>query len=270
MFESGVGVPVVVVPGIQGRWEWMRPAVDALAKRCRVISFSLCGDPGSGERFDVSQGIETFTRQIDRVLDGAGLERATLCGVSLGGLIATRYAAARPDRVQALVLVSSPGPRWTPDGVQRLCARLGALGTPLFVLSTGWRLWPEMVSARGGVGRGAIWILGHLRRVLAAPASPRRMQQRLQLWVAADRLADCRAVSAPTLVIAGENGLDRVVKDTTREFGSAIRGARVVTLERTGHIGLVTRPDAFAEVVSRFAEDAAHPGAGRNPRSAAR
>jgi 3-oxoadipate enol-lactonase len=252
----GSGPPVLLVPGIQGRWEWMRPAVDALAKRCRVISFSLCGDPGSGERFEVGQGIESFTQQVDRVLDRAGLERATLCGVSLGGLIAARYAATRPERVAALVLVSAPGPYWMPDAVQRLCAKLGILGTPLFVLSTGWRLFPEVASARGGTLRAVWWMLRHLRRVLMAPASPRRMQQRLRLWVAADRLADCRAVEAPTLVIAGDEGLDRVVGASTREFGTSIRGARVVTLERTGHIGLVTRPEAFAEVVSGFCERA--------------
>ena len=39
--DLGSGVPVVMVPGIQGRWEWMKPAVDALAERCRVVTFSL-------------------------------------------------------------------------------------------------------------------------------------------------------------------------------------------------------------------------------------
>ena len=48
MIDRGSGTPVVLVPGIQGRWEWMRPAVDALAARCRVLTFSLCDEPTSG------------------------------------------------------------------------------------------------------------------------------------------------------------------------------------------------------------------------------
>lgn len=258
MIDLGTGLPLVLVPGIQGRWEWMRPAVEALAARGRVITFSLCGDPGSEAAFDLSQGIETFTAQIDRTLDRAGLERAALCGVSLGGLIAARYAATRPDRVTALVLASAPGPGWTPDFVQRLCARLGLVATPLFAASAMWRMWPEVAAARGGWLPGLSWLAGHLlRRVLPAPASPRRMQRRLRLWLAADRLADCRAVAVPTLVISGDPRLDRVVPaDSTREFATAIRGATFHTLERTGHIGLVTRPERFAEVVMTFARNA--------------
>src|SRR5438094_690051 len=41
MFDQGSGDPLVVIPGIQGRWEWMRPALRALARDRRVISFTL-------------------------------------------------------------------------------------------------------------------------------------------------------------------------------------------------------------------------------------
>jgi hypothetical protein len=37
--DQGAGAPLVIVPGIQGRWEWMKPAVDARAGRCRVVTF---------------------------------------------------------------------------------------------------------------------------------------------------------------------------------------------------------------------------------------
>jgi pimeloyl-ACP methyl ester carboxylesterase len=113
------------------------------------------------------------------------------------------------------------------------------------------------MTARGGVLPGIAWLARHLVRVLGAPASPKRMQQRLRLWLAADRFADCRAVAAPTLVITGEPRLDRVVPvKGTQEFCRAIHGASHATLEETGHIGLVTRPAAFAAMVSRFVERA--------------
>ena len=65
--------------------------------------------------------------------------------------------------------------------------------------------------------------------------------------------ADCRLVRAPTLVLTGEPGLDRVVSvDGTRSYTDRIAGAHHAILERTGHIGLVTRPDRFAEMVAPF------------------
>ncbi|MBW8896248.1 MAG: alpha/beta fold hydrolase, partial [Acidobacteria bacterium] len=96
---------LIVIPGVQGRWEWMKPALDELAKRCRAVSYTLCGDLGSEMTFDRTLGFDNFIRQLDRVFDRSGIERAALCGVSYGGFIALRYAALRPERVASLVLV---------------------------------------------------------------------------------------------------------------------------------------------------------------------
>ena len=46
MLDVGTGPPLVLIPGIQGRWEWMKPSIDALAREYRVITMSLPGEPG--------------------------------------------------------------------------------------------------------------------------------------------------------------------------------------------------------------------------------
>jgi pimeloyl-ACP methyl ester carboxylesterase len=59
------------------------------------------------------------------------------------------------------------------------------------------------------------------------------------------------------LVVTGEPGLDRIVPvDVTRRYLDEFETAEHVVLKRTGHIGLVTRPDAFAGVLDRFMNDA--------------
>jgi len=102
VFDQGKGTGLIVIPGVQGRWEWMKPALTELAKRCRVMSYTLCGDFGSDMKFDPALGFDNFIKQLDQVFDRTGLERAALCGVSYGGLIALRYAALRPERVTSL------------------------------------------------------------------------------------------------------------------------------------------------------------------------
>jgi pimeloyl-ACP methyl ester carboxylesterase len=97
----------------------------------------------------------------------------------------------------------------------------------------------------------------HVGRAIAAPMSPARMADRLRMVDPSDTADACARVLAPTLVITGEPGLDRVVPvDSTRGYVAAIRGARIVQLERTGHLGLVTRPREFAEIVGGFIETA--------------
>src|SRR5437667_6746930 len=110
MVDMGRGPAIVMIPGIQGRWEWMRPAVEALALHWRVIARSLPGEPG--EARCSAEGFDQLIGHVDRLLDEADITDAVICGVSFGGLVALRYAATRPERVRALILVSTPGPRW--------------------------------------------------------------------------------------------------------------------------------------------------------------
>ena len=244
---------MILVPGVQGRWEWMRPTVDALAGRCRVLSVSLAGDRGSGTPFDPALGFDAFAAQMDGLREAAGLERAAVCGISLGGLVALRYAAERPERVSALVLVSTPGPRWRTNPRQTGYVRRPWLSAPLFAGTAGRRLGPEIVAALDGWWPRARFTARHLARIAWSPPSPRRMAERVKLAEAVDFAGTARRVRAPTLVVTGEPDLDRVVPaDGTREYAALIDGARAVTFERTGHIGLVTRPERFAEIVGGF------------------
>ncbi|PYR16490.1 MAG: hypothetical protein DMF94_27590 [Acidobacteria bacterium] len=97
IIDRGSGPPLVLIPGLQGRWEYLRPAVDALSAFFRVLTFSLDGDDFDG-----------YARQVAAALSGKGIERATICGVSFGGLIALRFVAQHPSRANALILVSTP------------------------------------------------------------------------------------------------------------------------------------------------------------------
>jgi len=144
MFHQGKGPPLIVVPGVHGRWEWAKPALRSLASNCRTISYSLSGDIGSHRPLRGGHRFHDYVEQLDEVLDNAGLERAAICGVSFGGLIALRYAAERPERVSALVLASAPGPEWRPNPQQAGWIARPWWSTPGFVLSAPRRLWPEL------------------------------------------------------------------------------------------------------------------------------
>ena len=64
-----------------------------------------------------------------------------------------------------------------------------------------------------------------------------------------------RRITAPALVITGEASLDKVVPvDVTTRYLKDLQSAQHVVLEHTGHIGLVTRPEAFAGVLERFVD----------------
>jgi pimeloyl-ACP methyl ester carboxylesterase len=177
--------------------------------------------------------------------------------VSFGGLVAARYAAHHPERVGALVLVSSPSPRWGIDDRSLSYLRRPLLSAPAFAIRGVSRLLPEVIAARPDWWSRFRCLVGHVGRVTRFPPSPRHMAAWVHAWQALDIAADCRRIAAPTLVITGEADLDQVVPQaSTLDYLALIPGARSVKLANTGHIGLVTRPEAFAALVGEFSKHA--------------
>ncbi len=255
--DTGRGSPIVLVPGLQGRWEYLSPAVDALARSHRVITFSLCDERRGRHGSDATRGLDTFVEQIEATLVDRGVGHATICGVSLGGRVALRFAARRPERTDALVLVSVPGPAWHLKPSHRKYARFPWLFAPLFFAGIPGRLEAELAAAFPDRRERGAFARRQLQTILRAPVSPSRMAARARLVDGMDAAADCARISAPTLVMTGEAALDHVVPaDGTCEYARLIAGARAVILERTGHLGCLTRPDAFADAVGIFLEHA--------------
>jgi pimeloyl-ACP methyl ester carboxylesterase len=252
--DTGRGTPIVLIPGLQGRWEWMRPTVDALARHHRVITFSLCDERTSPFPCDDAKAFENYVEQVDLALDRAHLEKAVIAGVSYGGLIATEYAARRPERVRGLVLANALHKTWHPNPQQEKFLKSPRLMSPLFVATAPTRMRPEMRAAFPHLVARLKFMATFGLNVMWALASPAKMARRIE-WATRHHFADPRQIAAPALIVTGEPELDRVVPvDVTRRYLDELHAAKHVVLKRTGHNGLVTRPDEFADVLGRFVD----------------
>ncbi len=255
MIDVGTGTPIVLIPGLQGRWEWMRPAVEALARHHRVISFSLCDEKTSPFPCDPTKAFENYVAQVGTAMDRAGLSQAAIAGVSYGGLIAAEFSARHPERVSSLVLASALHSGWQPNQVQRRYLSAPRLMSPMFVVTSPGRMNPEVAAAIPQIGARLKFMAGQGARIAMSPASPTLMARRVR-WASGHQFTDPRTIRARALVMTGEAGLDQVVPvQVTEQYMDELQSAERVVLERTGHIGLVTRPDTFAEILGRFVDD---------------
>jgi pimeloyl-ACP methyl ester carboxylesterase len=252
--DRGSGVPVVLIPGLQGRWEWMRPAVDALATSCRVVTFSLGDEPSSGFRMQPEHGVENFLTQIECVLDARGLDEAVLIGVSFAGPIATEFAVRHPKRVRGLMLVSALPPDWQPDGRARFYLRSPKLFSPVFALDAPLRASREIRSALPHMTSRLRFSAQQTAILLKCSFSPTRMATRIK-WLGEYRFSDPSTYRKPAMIVTGEPGLDRVVRpELTRRYLEVLPHARYAVLPRTGHLGMSTKPQEFAALVREFLE----------------
>jgi len=255
LIDLGTGPPVVLIPGIQGRWEWMKPTVQALAARCRVLTFSLADEPTAGADLEAI-GFDAYAAQVRQALDQARLERAVICGMSYGGLIAAAFAARHPERVSGLVLASALPPSWQLNERARFYLRAPRLLAPLFCLAS-LRLYPEIASASRGRWAGAMAAARMGARAIRYPFHPTHMARRARLATEIDD-STLDGLRVPVLVVTGEDALDMVVPPRlTMEYVRRWPHARHAVLARTGHLGALTRAAEFAGLVTSFAQQVA-------------
>lgn len=253
--DTGSGPALLLIPGIQGRWEYVGAAVQALSSVFRVVTFPLADEPRSGIGFDRTLGFDNYVQQVRGALDQAGVDQAVICGISFGGLVALRFAASYPERTRGLVLASTPGPGWHLRRRHDLYARIPYVLGPLFLAESPWRLRREMAAAFPDAAIRWQFAASQLRTLARAPLSLGRMAYRARMISTLDTISDCARIASPTLIVTGEPALDHVVEVAgSTGYLSLIQGARGVVLERTGHLGSITRPDAFAAIVRDFAE----------------
>jgi pimeloyl-ACP methyl ester carboxylesterase len=113
VFECGnpdVAAPALLL--VHGLAHWTQAAWTRLAElldpSLRVVAFDLPGF-GASDKPDVAYDAAVFLAAMQRVIDAKLPERFALCGHSLGGAIATRYAASHPQRITHLTLIAPAG-----------------------------------------------------------------------------------------------------------------------------------------------------------------
>lgn len=110
--EAGDGPPLLLLhgsgPGVSAWANW-RVALPELARRFRVIAPDQLGFGATDAPADGRYGRAAWTAHALAVLDALDVDRISIVGNSMGGAIALSVAAARPERVDRLVLMGTVG-----------------------------------------------------------------------------------------------------------------------------------------------------------------
>ena len=231
--STGSGPPLLLIMGLGlsgGAW-WR--TVPALAKRFRVITYDNRGT-GASTALTYSYTTEAMADDALAVLDSAGVERAHVYGISLGGMVAQQIALRDPERVAGLVLGATQpgGRRAVPADRDVLCffQRRSELPSD----ESAWGSVAYNYSPRARRTKAAE-IAEDIDRRLANPFDEHAY--RAQMCAAA--LHNCfgrlAKVDKPTLVVHGS--ADRVIPvENARLIAERIPGAKLRILRDCGHL----------------------------------
>ena len=103
---AGRGAPVVLIHGVGLDATIWEAQAAALAERYRVVAYDMLGH-GQSACPPGARALGDFVDQLAELLDALELRRVALVGFSMGGLVARAFAAAYPERVSHLALLST-------------------------------------------------------------------------------------------------------------------------------------------------------------------
>jgi 3-oxoadipate enol-lactonase len=236
---TGAATPIVFLHGVGSDKSVWRPQLDHFGAERRSVAFDY---PGYGESDSAPEGTsrDDYATTVLAAMTELGIERAHICGLSLGGVVAIAMNHAWPRRVASLILADTFAEH--PDG-QAIYDRsvAGSANMRVFAESRvdvllGQPADPavrrEVIETMSGIDPAAY--------LVGAEA----------VWLA-DQRTRVHDIRVPTLVLCGAE--DRVTPPTlSRSLAGLIPGAQLETIEGAGHLSNLERPDSFNMVIGAF------------------
>ena len=238
------GPPLVFINSLGTDFRIWNEVAEILAPDFRIVLHDKRGH-GLSESGPDQNEMADYARDLAALLDALGVGRATIVGLSIGGLIAQELYRHDPERIAALVL----------------CDTAAKIGTD--------EVWDQRIAQveRGGIEAIADavlerWFTAHFRAARSTElAGMRAMLTRTprQGYLAACgalKRADLRPyagqIRVPTLCLVGdEDGSTPVA--LVKETAALIPGSRFEIIEGAGHLPNIEKPEIVAKLVAEYA-----------------
>ena len=246
-FRGKRGSPALVFTGSLGTDLTMwQPQADRLKPHFCTLRYDIRGH-GASEVPPGPYSIDDLGSDLVALLDRLGIERASLCGLSIGGMISMWVAAHAPERVERLVLFCTAAQLGPPEGWHERAATVRAGGVEA-VADAVLERWftPRFASEHPEV------VAGFRAQLVATPREG--YAGCCEAIAAMDLTGELPSIAAPTLVLAGAED-----PATPPEYGERIAGlipgARFEVISNAAHLASVERPDLTTMTILRFLSD---------------
>lgn len=248
----GSGPPLVLVMGIgYDASLWKLAQVGALAEHFTVVIFDN-RDAGRSTRATEPYTTADMADDVAALLDGLGLARVSVLGLSMGGLIAQELALRHPERVDRLVLAgvgASPArSAFDPIGVWSWVKSHDAGGETFAGEQLVWLFSSRFLRDRAAVAQTLALLASNPH-----PVEPAAYARQAAAYQGHDALERLGGIGAPTLVVVGAQDL-LTPPWVAEEVARVIPGARFEVIEGDGasHLAALERPDEFNRLVVSF------------------
>jgi 3-oxoadipate enol-lactonase len=223
---------------------WM-PQLDAFGERLRVLAPNHPGF-GGDQPVPPVMTMELAAGAALRALDDRGVERAVVCGLSMGGYVAFELWRRAPERISGLVLANTRAGADSEEGAanrRALADRLLSEGTGFFAEGP-----PGLLSSNA-----TDEVRRRVRELIADQPAEAIAAASLGMAERPDSGPDLPGIAVPTLVVTSTDDT-LIPRDVSAEMADLVPGARLAVIEGAGHLSNLERPQEFNRVLGEHLE----------------
>jgi 3-oxoadipate enol-lactonase len=242
--EAGSGKPIVFLHGVGATKKCWAMQMRLLSRRYRCIALDYRGYGDSDVPPIESISREAFANDVAAVMDAAGIEKAVLCGNSLGGVVALEFYKQFPQRVRSLIMVDSFA--FYPGGAESIPDRIKTLD------ELGIEKFAETRSPALFAPNAPKWLVERARADLASiPLEVYKASTRVT-W-SGDYRELLPSIKVGALVVWGEHDTKIAPFALSKELMFGIPAASdLAVVPGAGHIPQMENPIAFNADVAGF------------------
>jgi pimeloyl-ACP methyl ester carboxylesterase len=228
--------------------------VSRLAPRYRVLTYDLYGH-GESIAAPVKPSVTLYSRQLIGLMDELGIERCSLVGFSLGGMINRRVAIDHPERVAALAILNSPHERGAKAQAlveqRALDSAAGGPGATLDATIERWFTLEFRAAHDDYIQQVRNWVQANDEHDYA-------LAREVLAFGVVELIRPQPPIVKPTLVMTCENDSGSTPA-MSQAIAGEIDGSEVVIVPYLKHMGLAEDPGFFivalVEFLDRLAQD---------------
>jgi len=246
---GSTGEAIVFSHGLLWSLEMFRPQMDHLRERYRCIGYDHRGQGRSGDVEVRSIGMESLFQDAAGLIEHLELGRVHFAGLSMGGFVAMRMAARRPDLLRSLILMETSADREPAENIGRY-RMMNAVARYAGLKLVADRVMPIMF--------GQKFLADPARASEREAWRERLMANRRSIWRAVNGVVDrdpvapeLARIDLPTLIIVGEQDVATVPEKAGR-IHEAIKGSKLVRIPGAGHTSTIEQPERVNAALDEF------------------
>ncbi len=215
---------------------------EALSGTIPVVTVDLPGF-GGAPMAEPEGWMDNAADRADAALNGTGIDRVIVCGLSMGGYVALAYARRHRDKVAGLILANTRADGDDEAAQERrkgLAAKLREEGN--FLADSPPPLLSDAASDD---------LRSQVSAIIRRQEPEAIARASLAMSLRADSRGDLAGIDVPTLIIT--SSADSLISpDLSKEMADAIPGAELETIEGAGHLSNLESPESFNGLVREF------------------